>query len=28
MLQLIIDYVKQNPKWKIGLQTHKWMQIP
>jgi organic radical activating enzyme len=28
MLPLIIDYVKQNPKWKIGLQTHKWMQIP
>jgi organic radical activating enzyme len=28
MLTLIIEYVKQNPKWKIGLQTHKWMQIP
>ena len=28
MLPLIIEYVKQNPKWKIGLQTHKWMQIP
>jgi len=28
MLPQIIDYVKQNPKWKISLQTHKFMQIP
>lgn len=28
MLPLIIDYVKQNPKWKISLQVHKFMQIP
>jgi organic radical activating enzyme len=28
MLPLIIDYVKQNPKWKISLQTHKFLQIP
>lgn len=27
-LQSIIDYVKENPKWKISLQTHKFMQIP
>ncbi len=27
MLPLIIDYVKQNPKWKISLQTHKFMGI-
>lgn len=27
-LPLIIDYVKVNPKWKISLQTHKFMQIP
>jgi organic radical activating enzyme len=27
-LPLIIDYVKQNPKWQISLQTHKFMQIP
>lgn len=25
---LILDYVKQNPKWRISLQTHKYMQIP
>jgi 7-carboxy-7-deazaguanine synthase len=24
----IIEYVKQNPKWRISLQTHKFMQIP
>lgn len=25
---LIVEYVKKNPKWKISLQTHKYMQIP
>ncbi|MBO3700706.1 radical SAM protein [Fabibacter sp. E12] len=28
MLPEIIDYVKDNPQWKISLQTHKFMQIP
>ena len=28
MLPLIIEYVKENPKWKISLQTHKYMNIP
>lgn len=28
MLPLIIDYVKQNPKWRISLQVHKYMNIP
>lgn len=28
MLPLIIDYVKENPQWKISLQTHKWMGVP
>jgi 7-carboxy-7-deazaguanine synthase len=28
ILPSIIDYVKSNPKWKISLQTHKFMQIP
>jgi 7-carboxy-7-deazaguanine synthase len=27
-LPLIIEYIKENPKWKISLQTHKYMQIP
>ena len=25
---LIIDYVKENPAWRISLQTHKFMNIP
>jgi 7-carboxy-7-deazaguanine synthase len=28
MMPLIIDYVKANPKWRISLQTHKFMDIP
>ena len=28
MIPLIIDYVMQNPQWKISLQTHKYLQIP
>ncbi|WP_337040734.1 7-carboxy-7-deazaguanine synthase QueE [Emticicia sp. 17c] len=28
MLPLMIDYVKENPKWKVSLQTHKFMDIP
>ncbi len=27
-LEAIISYVKSNPKWKISLQTHKFMDIP
>ncbi|MBU2020546.1 MAG: 7-carboxy-7-deazaguanine synthase QueE [Bacteroidetes bacterium] len=27
-LNPIIEYVKENPKWRISLQTHKFMQIP
>jgi organic radical activating enzyme len=25
---LLIDYVKENPKWGISLQTHKYLNIP
>jgi organic radical activating enzyme len=28
MLHAIIEYVKSNPKWRISLQTHKFMNIP
>ena len=28
MLPQIIDYIKQNPKWRISLQVHKFMDIP
>lgn len=24
----ILQYVKENPKWRISLQTHKWLKIP
>ena len=27
MLPLIIDYVKQDPRWAVSLQTHKYMEI-
>ena len=28
MTPLIIEYVKNNPRWMISLQTHKYMNIP
>ena len=28
MMPLIIDYIKANPKWRISLQSHKYMHIP
>lgn len=28
ILPFVIDYVKNNPKWRISLQTHKYMNIP
>ncbi len=28
MTPLIVDYVMRNPKWKISLQTHKYLNIP
>ncbi|OWY21636.1 7-carboxy-7-deazaguanine synthase QueE [Sphingobacteriales bacterium UPWRP_1] len=28
ILPLIVDYVKQHPKWQISLQIHKYMNIP
>jgi 7-carboxy-7-deazaguanine synthase len=28
MLPLIVDYVKNNPKWEVSLQVHKYMNIP
>jgi len=27
-LQTIFEYIKENPQWKISLQTHKWMKVP
>ncbi|HZW76999.1 MAG TPA: 7-carboxy-7-deazaguanine synthase QueE [Flavobacteriaceae bacterium] len=28
MMPLIVDYVMQNPQWKVSLQTHKYLNIP
>jgi len=28
IMPLIIDFVKENPKWRISLQSHKYMRIP
>ena len=28
IMPLIVDYVMNNPKWNISLQTHKYMNIP
>jgi 7-carboxy-7-deazaguanine synthase len=28
MMAEIVEYVKQNPKWRISLQSHKYMRIP
>ncbi len=28
MMPLIVEYVMQNPKWNVSLQSHKYMNIP
>ena len=28
VMPLMVDYVLKNPKWKISLQTHKYLNIP
>lgn len=28
MMPKIIDYIMRNPKWRISLQSHKYMRIP
>ena len=28
VLPLIIDFVKENPRWQVSLQIHKYMNIP
>ena len=28
IMPLIVDYVMKNPKWKVSLQTHKYLKIP
>ncbi len=26
--QMVVDYVKNNPKWNVSVQTHKFLKIP
>lgn len=28
VIPLIVDFVMKNPKWKVSLQTHKYLNIP
>lgn len=28
MMPFIVDFVKENPRWRVSLQTHKFMEIP
>ena len=28
MMSLMVDFVKKNPKWKISLQSHKYLNVP
>ncbi|MFC0607107.1 MULTISPECIES: 7-carboxy-7-deazaguanine synthase QueE [Rufibacter] len=28
IMPLLVEYVKENPKWRISLQTHKYLNIP
>lgn len=28
VMPLIVDYVMSNPKWRVSLQTHKYLNIP
>ena len=28
MMPLMVDFVKKNPKWKISLQSHKYLNVP
>jgi organic radical activating enzyme len=28
VMPIIVNYVLENPKWKVSLQTHKYLNIP
>ena len=28
MTPMIVDFVKENPRWRISVQTHKYLDIP
>lgn len=27
-LEFILDWIKENPRWRLSLQTHKWIGVP
>jgi organic radical activating enzyme len=27
-VKAILEYIKENPQWRISLQTHKWIKVP
>jgi len=27
-MRMVVEYCKHHPKWKVSLQTHKWLGIP
>jgi 7-carboxy-7-deazaguanine synthase len=28
VLPMMLEFIKQNPEWRLSLQTHKWLGIP
>jgi organic radical activating enzyme len=28
VMPMIVNYALENPKWKVSLQTHKYLNIP
>ena len=28
IMPIIVDYAMKNPKWRVSLQTHKYLNIP
>jgi 7-carboxy-7-deazaguanine synthase len=28
MTPLIVEYIKQNPRWELSLQIHKYINVP
>ena len=28
MMPLIVEYIKEHPRWRVSIQTHKYMNIP
>ena len=28
MTPLIVDYIKENPKWQLSMQIHKYINVP